>query len=944
MADRVVHIGAAGGTPAPSSRLDDARPPPAARASRRPAIVGREPELETIGRWFDGPQPALLEIEGEAGIGKTTLWEEAIRVARDAGCLVLTCRPAEVEATVSYGALASLMEPALGFVDDEVAASRLRALEGALRLRDIPLSSLDETAVALGTLSVLRVATTQRRVVVAIDDAQWLDASSRAVLTYALRNLRRGDDVFAVVATRSGSGSGPLALAGCDLALATLQLRPGALSLGALHSLVHDRLEAPLSRPKLVRLHAVSAGNPLHALELARVLARAGPGQEALDVPGSLADALRARMEPLSPRARRLLVAVAAAGNARPELLAHLGAEAELDEAVDHGVLVLVEGSVRFSHPLLSSTVYGDAGELLRSRVHRQLAKVAESSEERARHLALAGAGPDAEIAAELEAAAEEACRRGAHATGAGLFEHAASLTPADEEAERACRMLSAARAHYRGGESARARTLLEVVTAGPVPVRFEALCQLGVLLDETVGGDAPLEAFEHALRSEDPAVVSRAHRGLAQSLSYVGTADQACTHADAAVRAAESAADRAVLVYALAMQALVRKMAGHGDWRQPLDRGLALEANVELPELDGCASAFATDIRRLALELDEAREGFEQMLERASDRGDVGTEAWCRFGLAAGEIAAGRWIAAAHHARELSDLAEQTGFLRLPALRVAAYLALLRGEVDRARSLLAMAGAEAEGGGELFNLRGALLLEGLLELSLGDPEAAIAPLRRARLIAGQMALGEPSLMLFMLDEVEALAATGDPAGAAEVLGEFEERCAASGAPWLAPLVERARGLVSAALRDLDAATEALSAAVELESVLPLPLERARTRLALGRVLRRAQQRSAAHGMLTSALKQFEELGAPLWTERTREELARIGGRSASRHDLTPTEQRIAELVAEGLTNRDVASALFVTPKTVESALTRIYRKLGVRSRTALARHLMEHD
>jgi DNA-binding CsgD family transcriptional regulator len=905
--------------------------------------VGRDPELDALARWLTGPRPALLEIDGEAGIGKTTLWEEAMRLARDAGCLVLSCRPAEVETAVSYGALSSLLEAALELVDGDVPPPRLRALEGALRLRDVPISSLDETAVALGALSVLRAAAAHRHVVVAIDDVQWLDASSRAVLTYALRNLRRGDDVSVSIATREGAGGGPLQLAGSELDLAVERLRPGPLSVGALHRVVHRRLGAPLSRPKLVRLHSVSGGNPLHAIELARVVAAAGPHDKVLDVPASLADVLRARIEPLSARTRRLLVAVAAAGDVRPELLARLATASEIDEAVDHGVLVLVDGHVRFSHPLLASTVYGDAGELLRARVHLRLAQLADSSEVRAQHLALAGTGPHEQIAAELEGAAETACRRGAHAAGAGLYERAASLTPPAHESTQARRLVAAAEAHFRAGEVVGARSLLEALAAREGPGRSEALLGLGWLLDETVGGDASLAPFEQALATDDPAIASQAHRGLAQSLSYVGSLDQALEQADAAVAAAEPLADRRVLAYALSMQALVRKLAGHPGWRAPLERGLALESTVDLTELDGCPSAVAADTLRLVLELDEARGSYETMLERAVEHGDVRTEAWCRYGLAAVEIASGRPVEAAESTEELLDLAEQTGFLRLPAIRTAAHVALLRGDVGKARSLLGTVIAEAEPSGELHNLRAALQLEGHLELSVGDPRAALAPLGRARAIAEQMAVGEPSILLFLLDEVEALAGTGDRASAAQVLQSFEERTEGNVSRWTAPLVARARGLLQAAEGDVDAARATFEAAVAEEHAVPLPLERARTRLALGRVLRRLQQRSAAHAMLTAALVQFEEVGAALWAERAREELGRIGGRAPSNDELTPTERRIAELVAEGLTNREVAAALFVTPKTVESTLTRVYRKLGVRSRTGLARHLAEH-
>lgn len=920
---------------------------PVAVVSRAPpvgalgaAIVGREVELDAIDRWLTGPCPALLEIEGQAGIGKTTLWEHAISAAREAGAMVFACRPAEIETTVSYGALASLLEPALAPVADEVPSPRRRALEGALRLRDIPLSSLDETAVALGALSVLRAVSDRGHAVIAVDDVQWLDASSRAVLTYALRNLRPNENVSVIVATRSGTDAGSLQLAGSEAAFTSERLEPGPLSVGALHRIVRRRLGAPLSRPKLVRLHTVSGGNPLHAIELARIVATAAAHEEALDVPASLADVLRARVEPLSAGTRRLLVSVAAAGNVRPELLTHLATAGEIDEAVEHALLVLDEGRVRLSHPLLASTVYGDAGELLRGRVHVLLARLSDSPEERARHLALAGTGPDEQVAAEVEAAAESSCRRGAHWAGAGLYERAASLTPPGEKQASDRRLLSAATAHFRAGEPAEARRLLEGVCASDGPLRFEALWRLGLLLDETVGGDGSVPVFSQALETDDPAIAAQTHRGLAQALSYVGSLDQALVHADAAVQAAEPLADRRPYVYALSMQALVRKTAGRPDWREPLARALALENTVDLTDLDGCPSAFAADILRLALDLDGARAAYDAMLVRALERGDARTETWCHFGLAAVEIATGRWDDAMRHAEELADLSEQTALLRLPTLRTRAHLAVLRGDVSGARSLLTRAVAEAESSGELHNLRGACQLEGLLELSLGDPPAAVAPLERARLVAEKSAIGAPGVLLFVLDEVEARAANGDAETAAQLLDDYEARCLRADLPPLVPLVDRARGLVAAARGDLEEARVVLERAVAAEDEAPLALEQARTRLALGRILRRLRRRTEAHAMLSDALARFEALGAPLWAERAREDRARIGGRAPSNDDLTPTEEQIAELVAAGMTNREVAATLFVTPKTVESALTRVYRKLGVRSRTELARKL----
>ena len=653
---------------------------------------------------------------------------------------------------------------------------------------------------------------------------------------------------------------------------------------------------------------------------------------------------MRARIGGLSAEAKALLLVVAAAGDPGTHLLSSAmepdGLEEPLAEAVAQDVLAIADDVVQFTHPLLASTVYGDATELERRRVHLQLAELADRAESKARHLALAGTGPDEQVAAALSRGAESACRRGARAAGAALFEQAASLTPAGDEEGRAHRLIAAAEAHFQSGEAEHSRLLLEEASRAGGAVGHLALCVLGTVLDETVGGAASLMAFEGVLEADDRALRARARRGLAQALAYVGDLDLALGHADVAVAEADRAPDRTQLVYALAMQALVRKMAGHPAWREPLEHGLALEAQIELPDLDGCPSAFEADILRLGLELDGARAAYERMLARAADYGDVRTECWCRFGLATVETAAGRWDEAGAHAGELSDLADQTGILRLPALRTSAHLAVLRGDVGEARTLIREAISEAEPAGELHNLRGLVQLEGLLALSRGDAEAALPPLRRAREIAEQMAVGEPSMLTFLVDEVEAHALRGDAASAAAVLMAFDRRCDGHRAAWIAPLVLRARGLVEAAARDLDTACASLEAAVAAEADLPLPIEQARTRLALGRVLRRLQHRSRANGELGEALARFEELGAALWAERAREELSRVGGRSQSRNELTATEQQIAALVAEGGTNREVAAALFVTPKTVEATLTRIYRKLGVRSRTELARRL----
>ncbi len=236
------------------------------------------------------------------------------------------------------------------------------------------------------------------------------------------------------------------------------------------------------------------------------------------------------------------------------------------------------------------------------------------------------------------------------------------------------------------------------------------------------------------------------------------------------------------------------------------------------------------------------------EAVSQGTHKGGVGQRA-LSLGLAAVvETAAGRWDSADRHAAELLDLAEQTGTFRLPSLRMSAHLAVLRGDVEEARVLIAHGIAEAEPLGELHNLRTFEQLDGFLALSLGGAEAALPSLRRAREIAERMSVGEPSMLTFLLDEVEAHALLDDAARAAAVLTAFDRRCTGDRAPWIAPLALRARGLVEAAARDLETACASLESAVASEEDLPLPLERARTRLALGRVLRRLQQAFQGQG------------------------------------------------------------------------------------------------
>jgi DNA-binding NarL/FixJ family response regulator len=272
--------------------------------------------------------------------------------------------------------------------------------------------------------------------------------------------------------------------------------------------------------------------------------------------------------------------------------------------------------------------------------------------------------------------------------------------------------------------------------------------------------------------------------------------------------------------------------------------------------------------------------------------------------------------------------------------LHVRAFVAAHRAQADEARAAAKQLLEVVErSGNERLRARYHAVL-GFLELSVGDPAAADVELSRAGAVAAAAGHVEPCVLRFHHNHVEALVELRELARAEELVEFLEGRAGALRTPWIVAAAARGRGLVAGAHGDISAAELALEEALQAHERLADPFERARTLLAFGAVQRRAKRKRAARNALDEALERFERLGAPLWADRARAELARIGGRTASGHRLTPTEQRVAQLVGKGRSNKEVAAALFVTPRTVEKSLSRIYAKLGVRSRTELAHKL----
>ena len=272
-----------------------------------------------------------------------------------------------------------------------------------------------------------------------------------------------------------------------------------------------------------------------------------------------------------------------------------------------------------------------------------------------------------------------------------------------------------------------------------------------------------------------------------------------------------------------------------------------------------------------------------------------------------------------------------------------AAVIAAHRGRIGEARAIAHNAIARAEGEGIRVAESGHGWVLGFVELSLGDANAALVHLRRSYEIRNAFML-EPAQRLELGDLLEALIAVGELDEADEILATWQERAAALDRAWALAILARCRGLLLAARGDLDGALASFEHALAEHARSTDPFHHGRTLLAFGRTQRRAKRRGAARTTLEEAVAAFDRLGAPLWSEQARAELARIGGRPRSGNDLTEAESLIAGLVAEGRTNRDVAAALFLTQPSVETALTRVYRKLGVRSRAELARLLASNS
>ena len=404
--------------------------------------------------------PRALVLEGEPGIGKSTLWHASVEVARMRGFCVLVSRPAEAERGLTHAGLGDLFEGVLESVLPALPAPRRHALEVALLVEE-DAYDLDPRTLGVAVRSALEFLAAEEPVVLAIDDDQWLDPSSASALAFALRRLEERA-ILLLLTRRLGESAETPDLERALGAGRVERLHVGPLSLGATHQLLHAHLARPLARPTLLRVHETSGGNPFYALELARALGAEVDPTQPLRVPESLEGLVRARLDKLPPATRESLLLAAAVGRPSSELLAGLHVtERVLDPALAARVIERTDGTIRFAHPLLASVVYHGVPANERRSAHGRLALVVADPLDRARHLALSTESPDAEIARALEDAAALASNRGTPIAAAELAEHALRLTPPGAHIDRHRRALAAARAQRSAGEWTRARSVL---------------------------------------------------------------------------------------------------------------------------------------------------------------------------------------------------------------------------------------------------------------------------------------------------------------------------------------------------------------------------------------------------------------------------------------------------------------------------------------------------
>jgi DNA-binding CsgD family transcriptional regulator len=891
-------------------------------------------------------QPSGLVIEGEAGIGKTTLWLTAIEQARERRFLALSARAGQAESKLAYAAVGDLLTDVESAFLTALPDVQKVALERVLLRANGGGPATDQRVVAAAFLSVVEGLAVDTPVVLAIDDVQWLDSSSKSVVAFATRRLR--GRVGLLVTERTGADIDDTIWLQPSRPDGVARIRVRPLTLGGLHTLFLEKLGRSFPRPTMVRIAELSGGNPFYALELARAMGgRSSESETAL--PATLAGLVRARIGRLQDDARQVLLAAACMADPTVDLLAQAtGTDVErtvelLEEPESHDIITIDGNRVHFCHPLLARSVYTDAGPARRRKMHRALADVVTLPELKARHLGLATTRADPETLRALDEAADVALARGAPAAAAELIELAIGLG-----GDTSSRRIRAAQHRFQAGDTDRAQAVLaptiDEMAPGPVrAIAFDLLAGMRIYDNSFLQAADRLQAALDDAKGNPVVLVQ-----TLLMLSFVQlTGDEygeSLRHAREAVTVAEGLDLPTLTSQALTMWVRASFTYGQGFDETDLRRALELEdPDVDVP-IPFRASAINALILACTGRLEESRAQMRAIRQRCVERGAEGDIVAVAGYSAWADIWQGRYSDAADVANDAVERAEQLGgdhVLVIP-LSVRAAVAAYTGRERDARDDAHQALKNAEGGTPRLPGYWPIMALGFLEVSLGHYAEALSTLQPLLSSFNTVPGTEILTSWYIPDAVEAMVALGRFDDAEPLIEALERNGSQLDRAWMLAVGARCRSMWLAARGDVVAAERLAHQAMTEHQRLPMPFERARTQLLLGQLQRRQRRKEAAAASLQEALRAFDGMGARLWAEHARAELARTKVSPGRDPGLTPTEQRVAELAASGMTNRDVAAALFISPKTVEHNLGRVYRKLGIHSRAELGQRVKQ--
>ena len=920
-------------------------------------LVGRTTEVARAIEVAAGRTSELaVLIEGAPGIGKTVVLEAAIDAAAAGGALVLQTRPREAEMRMPLLGLQDLLRPVIPDALRSLPTAQRIRLEAALGIGSgadaTDGTDVDEGKLAIAVLNLLRGLATRRRVVLAIDDLQWLDASTAAVLDVALGRLQEVD-VRLLATARQGTASGRLSIERLfrDRHV-RLDLR--GLALGELHRLIADRLDRPMPRPTLVRIHEITRGNPFHALELARSLVSGGTQSGALNaaLPADVGLLLRRRIEQLAPPAQEVVAVVALSPRPSNETVARAlqipmaELETRASAAVDADLLTVTDRGLALAHPLIGSAARQVLGQAGTRAIHQRLAAVVDDEDEAAVHLSLGTSLPDAAVAGALEAAASRGLARGATIDAIDQLDRTIQLTPEGQRDDLVRRRLLLVRALILAGDTRRAGAELDALgvdAIGDPSMRAEAVLLLGVVQRYLGEHAAVIARYEDALSwVTDTRTLARLHLRLAWLTEW--SMAKSVEHADRALALLDPDDAPRDYSFALLTAARVRLHLGIRADHEAIARGEALQAaaaerdwNVSTTPIDWAIWMEDWDRGRALLDAGSraAEEAGDETLAGALLRRRVELETW-----------SGNLKLAAELAETAVELAESTQ--QLPSIASAkARRALVKaqlGDLASAERDAAEAFAMAEGFDIPIILGYAATALAAAALGKGDLQRVDEVVTRATAALDATGDVDQAAHRFHGDHLEALVGLGQLERARALANRLRRRGELGPRPTWSGIAARGEAGIALAEGRLAEASEQMDRALAFHASGAVPLEQARTLLAAAALERRRGRRKAAEAQLATALEILDRMGAAGWAARAGGERSRPSGGRTEPNALAPSEERIATLASEGLRNREIAERLAISEKTVEAALSNAYEKLQIRSRAQLATALQRRN